>query len=328
MESSKKSTTSQKDLKGIKVALFFIAAVLIFYFGATFLKGINIFGKKNYYYAVFDDVGALHESTNVNLNGYQIGKVTNISLLSSNPIKICAEILVTEKLDIPKDSYFEVAQKDVLGGMIVNLKLGDSREFAQSGDTLACGLAGGMLDGIGDLVAQLKSVAASIDTIGMNVKTAFLPYDSANGGEMIKNTLANLQNSTKILSNILAQNDNKVNNIFSQLDKLSKTLGEATPKIDAIVANVDNITDSLAQSNIRTLINNAQNTVNNANVIISDIENGKGTVGQLMQNDSLYKNINKTIESINLLVNDLKANPAKYVNVTVFGKKEKKQILK
>ncbi|MDY6327151.1 MAG: MlaD family protein [Bacteroidales bacterium] len=317
------NTRTPKDYKSVKVAIFCIFAGLIFYFGATFLKGINILGHKRYFYAVFEDVGALHESTNVNLNGYQIGKVTDISMLSSNPVRICAEILVTEKFDIPKDSWFEVAQKDVLGGMVVNLRLGESREYAQKGDTLASSLSAGMLDGVGDLVAQLRSVVASVDTIGMNLKTAFLPYDSVNGGTMIKNTLENLQNTTGALAGIISKNDEKFTEIVTQLDRLSKTLGEATPRIESIVANIDNITDSVAQANIKTLVGSAQKTIDNANHIISGVDSGQGTVGQLMHNDALYKNIEKTIESLNILIEDIKANPSKYINVTVFGKKEK-----
>ena len=325
MDTKKPDQHTVKEMKSIKVALFVIAAALIFYLGSIFLKGINVFGKKTYYYAVFEDIGALHESTNVTLNGYEIGKVTDIELLSSNPVRICAEILVTEKLDIPEDSQFEVAQKDVLGGMVVNLHLGQSARMAQRGDTLGCYLAGGMLDGVGDLVAQLRSVVASVDTIGQNLKLAFRTEDSLNGGTMIKNTLENLEHTTANLSKLLADNGGKVNNVVAQLDVLSKTLGEAAPKIDAIVGNVDNITDSLAKANIRTLVNNAQSTIDDANRLIDNVNKGQGTVGQLMQNDSLFKSLNNTIESLDLLVKDIKANPSKYINVTVFGKKEKKK---
>lgn len=324
MGNNEQKPYSKKEVRSIKVALFFIAAALIFYFGSVFLKGINVFGKKNYYYAVFEDVGALHESTNIVLNGYTIGKVTDIKLLSSKPVRICAEMLITEKLDIPKDSKFEVAQKDVLGGMVVNLLLGESSEVAHRGDTLGCCLAGGMLDGVGDLVAQLQSVAASVDTIGQNLKLAFRSDDSLNGGERIRNTLVNLEHSTRDLSKLLADNGGKVNSVMSQLQTLTKTLSEASPKIEAIVANVDNITDSLAQSNIRSLVDNAQQTVNSANQILADVKNGQGTVGQLVENDSLYRSLNGTIESLNLLIQDIKANPSKYINVTIFGKKEKK----
>lgn len=324
MDNKQKKPYSAKEAKSIKVALFVIAAALIFYFGSVFLKGINVFGKKNYYYAVFENVGALHESTNVTLNGFEIGKVTGIKLLSSKPVRICAEILITEKLDIPKDSKFEVAQKDVLGGMVVNLHMGESPEIAHRGDTLGCYLAGGMLDGVGDLVAQLQSVVASVDTIGQNLKLAFHSEDSLNGGTMIKNTLENLEHTTRDLSKLMADNGGKVTNVVAQLETLTKTLSEASPKIDAIVANVDNISDSLAQSNIRTLVNNAQSTIDNANHILADVKSGHGTVGQLMNNDSLYNSINQTLESLDLLIKDLKANPSKYINVTVFGKKEKK----
>lgn len=324
MDKNKQKSYSDKEVKSIKVALFFIAAVLIFYLGSVFLKGINVFGKKNYYYAVFEDVGALHESTNVALNGYEIGKVTGIKLLSSNPVRICAEILVTEDLDIPEDSKLEVAQKDVLGGMIVNLHLGQSSKMAHRGDTLGCYLAGGMLDGVGDLVTQLQSVVASVDTIGQNLKLAFRTEDSLNGGTMIKNTLENLEHATADLSKLLADNGGKVNNFVSQLDKLSKTLADASPKINEIVDNVDNISDSIAQSNIRGFVNEAKGTIDNVNRIVSEVERGEGTLGQLVRNDSLYNSINKTIESLDLLVKDLKANPSKYINVTVFGKREKK----
>jgi len=328
MSKDKDKQYSVKEAKSIKVALFCIGAILIFYFGATFLKGINILGKKNYYYAVFEDIGALHESTNVTLNGYGIGKVTDISLLSTNPVRICAEILVTEDLDIPDDSQFEVAQKDVLGGMVVNLHLGSSSRFAQSGDTLGCYLAGGMLDGLGDLVAQLQSVVSSIDTIGLGLKEAFRPQDSLNGGKSLKNTLANLQEATGDLAALLDRNSPKINNLVAQLDKLSRTLGDASPKIDAIISNVDNISDSLAQSNIRSLVNNAQETVNNVNQVIAKVEQGQGTVGQLINNDSLYISLNNTLESLNLLVQDLKENPSKYINVTVFGRKESRKAKK
>lgn len=322
MDKDKSKQYTEKERKSIKVALFCIAAVLIFYFGVQFLKGINILGKKKYYYAVFEDIGALHESTTVTLNGYGIGKVTDIGLLSSNPVRICAEILVTEDLDIPEDSRFEVAQKDVLGGMVVNLHLGSSSRMAHGGDTLGCYLAGGMLDGLGDLVAQLRSVVASVDTIGLNLKSAFNPSDSLSGGSTLKQTLANLQEATGELALLLDKNGPKFNNVVAQLDVLTRTLGDASPKIDAILSNVDNISDSLAQSNIRTLVDNAQSAIDNANHVIADVRQGQGTVGQLLQSDSLYRSINRTVESLDLLVKDIKENPSRYINVTVFGKKD------
>ena len=101
-----KEQYSEKNIKSMKVAIFCITAILVFYFGASILKGMNVFSHKTYFYAVFDDIGGLHESTTVSVNGYPIGKVSKITMQSTNPVRICAEILVTEKIDIP----FHVAE--------------------------------------------------------------------------------------------------------------------------------------------------------------------------------------------------------------------------
>lgn len=320
-----KQEYSGKNIRNMKVAIFCITAMIVFYFGASLLKGINVFGKKTYYYAVFDNIGSLHESTTVSLNGFPIGKVSQISMLSSRPVRICAKILVTEDVGIPSDSRLEVVQTDVLGGTGVNILLGTSSKMARSGDTLACSVAGGMLDGLDDILVQLHSVMASVDTIGQTVKTAFLPTDDENGALMLKATLVNLEASTRHLNRILAANESSVNDIVNKLSTLSNTLSDASPQINAIIQNLDHISDSIAKANINTLMDDAGKAIANVNAITAKIESGEGTAGQLINNDTLYSNISKTLESLNELVKDLKAHPSKYINVTVFGKKDKKK---
>ncbi len=320
-----KTKYTDKSIKSIKVALFCITAILIVYFGCTFLKGLNVFGHKTYYYTVFENLGGLHESTTIALNGYPVGKVTKLTILNTNPTRICAEMLITEEVDLPIDSRFEVAEKDVMGGMIVNLIVGESKTIAHNKDTLACSIASGLMGGLDDLMDQLTSVIASVDTIGLSLKSAFLLDDPDNGGLMLKSTLVNLEASARHLNQILADNEAPVDNIVKQLEQLSITLGEATPQINSIVQNIDYIIDSLAQSNIRTLINDAQATVTNLNEVMAKVERGEGSVGLLMNSDSLYDNINHTVESLNVLLLDLKENPSRYINVTIFGKKDQKQ---
>lgn len=319
----KKQQYADNTARNIKVAIFAIIALAILYVGIKFLKGIKIFGHKQYYYGVFEDIGGLHESTNLLLNGFPIGKVTGITLLSSNPTRICAEFLVTEKLDIPSDSKFLVAQTDVLGGVAVNVVLGSSPQMAKRGDTLACGLqGGGLTDGLDDLKGQLKSVLASVDTIGLSLKASFHPNDEQNSALMLKSTLVNLEASTQHLNRLLANNEAKVSNAVGKLNELATTLNEATPKINTIIQNIDNISDSIAKSNVNTLINDAQQTITHLNAITTSIEKGDGTVGQLMNNDSLYRNINSTVEQLNTLLKDFQAHPSRYISI--FGRKKDK----
>ncbi|MCR4680255.1 MAG: MlaD family protein [Bacteroidales bacterium] len=318
-----KQQYSAKNVRSMKVAIFCIAALLIFYLGASFLKGMNVLSRKTYYYAVLEDIGALHESTTITLNGYPIGKVSGLKMLSTNPVRICAELMITEKIDIPKDSRFEIAQKDVLGGMVVNVIPGSSGTLARNGDTLAARLAPGLFDGIGDLKGQLASVIASVDTIGLALKSAFQPGDPENGATTLKNTLSNLEESTQHLNKLLASNEPKVGEIVTKLNRFTTTLDNVSPQLNTIIDNLDHISDSVAQSNIKALFTDAQQAVSNINKVTSNLENGKGSVGQLMQNDSLYQNINKAAESLDILIKDLKANPSRYINVSVFGKKNK-----
>lgn len=320
---NKQNTNTAKNVKSIKVGVFCIFALAIFYLGCNFLKGLHIFGHKTYYYAVCDNVGGLHESATVAIQGYPIGKVNKLELMGTNPTKICAEILITEKVDLPIDSRFEIAQSDLLGGMVVNVIVGQSQTLARNNDTLPCGIVSGLFDGIDELKQQLSSVIASVDTIGLSLKSSFLLDDPNNGAVMLKNTLVNLEASSRHLNQMLSSNEDKVLHVINKLDQLSTTLTEATPQFNQIVQNINNISDSIAQSQIRTLLNNAQATINNLNMVTAKLERGEGSAGLLMNNDSLYNNLNQTIENVNSLLQDLKANPSRYVNVTVFGKKKK-----
>lgn len=319
-----KQQYSAKNIKSMRVAVFCIAAMVVFYFGASFLKGLNILGHKTYYYAVMEDIGGLHESTTATINGYPIGKVTSLKMLSTNPVRICAEIMVTEKIEFPKDSRIEIAQKDVLGGMVVNILPGSSMVMAKSGDTLQSYLAGGLFDGIGDLRDQLASVVSSVDTIALALKSAFQPNDPENGAITLKNTLINLEASTQQLNRILAANGPKVGEMVTKLNNFSTTLDKASPQLNTIIDNLEHISDTVAQSNIKALFTDAQQAVANINSLTEKLEKGEGSVGQLMNNDSLYTNINKAAESLDKLLNDLKANPGRYINITVFGKKKEK----
>ncbi|MEG2070922.1 MAG: MlaD family protein, partial [Bacteroidales bacterium] len=210
---------SKKNVKKIKVAVFCIAAILIFYLGTNFLKGIDVFGRKSYYYAVFNNAGGLQESNPVSINGYKVGKVTHVKLISNNPIKICAEILITEELEVPIDSKFEVAPKDLLGGTVVNLILGTSPTYAASGDTLACYVVPPVTNGLDDMKSKLNNILASVDTIGTSLKEVI----KLDGAQDLQQILSNIEQSTTHLNTILAQNKFKVGEIVSNFETFSQT---------------------------------------------------------------------------------------------------------
>ena len=302
----------------LKVAVFCIGAIVIFYIGANFLKGLDVFSKKTYYYTIVDNLNGINSSTPLWVNGYKIGKVTAITLVSDNPVKIKVEILVTEKINVPSDSKLTIASAGLLGGNVLSLLMGNSTKYLHNGDTLPFEPAVGGLD---KLMNKADRVLASVDTIALSLKDVLV---TQNGSGNIKNMLANLESATAHLDDIVAKNKGKIGSLVDNIETFSRTLKDASPQLNHLVANFDNIADTLAKANIAGVVRNLDKTVTNLEMVLAKVNNGEGTVGQLMKNDTLYRNIDTTVGSLNNLLKDLKENPSRYVHISVFGKKEKK----
>lgn len=319
-KTSKSPQSSQYSKKRIKVAVMCISAVIIFYVGANFLKGINVFNEKAYYYCVMDDATGIQQSTPVMLSGYKVGMVDDVSLISSNPPKVCAKILLTEPIDIPTSSRFMIESKDLLGGHLLNLIMGNGTGKLQSGDTLLCSIKPGMLDGIDEIKGQISSVLTSIDTIGLSIKDVL---HTNGGGKSLQATLQNIESTTENLNEILGNNKVKVGKLVTNLEKFSQTLESASPQLTSILENFDQISDTIAKADIAAIIQNANRTITELEAVVKKVNQGEGTVGELFNDDALATKLEQTINSVNDLVTDLKAHPKRYVHFSLFGKKDK-----
>lgn len=318
----KKPLITEKNYKALRVAIFCVFAAVIFVLGASFLKGIDFFGKKTYYYAVFDDLGGLQPESAVTVNGYKVGKVTSLDLLSDRPVKIVAEILVNKDIFIPEDSYLEVASKDILGGLAVNIVLGESNVPAKNNDTLTAAIAPSMTAGLGNMLVKLDNILSSIDTVGVVFKDLF----TVDGGDKnLKNTLQNIEEITANLAGVLDDNRLNVKRLVDDISVFSHTLKDATPQLKHVIENFDALADTLAKADIAAVITNANASLEQIKEITEKINKGDGDVGQLLNNESIYKNLEASTANLNLLIKDIKENPKKYVTITIFGGKNKEK---
>ena len=311
---------SQNRNKRIKVALLCISAVLIFVIGANFLKGINIFHKKTYYYCVMDNATNIQQNTAVMLAGYKIGQVQSTKLVSTCPPRICATIMLSEKVDIPNDSRLVSMSPGLLSSQVLSLEMGLSNTFYHNGDTLPFAVQAGMLDGIEEMKGQISNVLASVDTIGMELKDVL---HKEGGGEDLKGILANVEDATAHLNNILGQNETKVSHLVTSLERFGKTLDEASPQLTSILDNFDKISDTIAKADIAAVITNANKTIKEVETLVAKVNSGEGTVGNLVSDDAIAKKVDDTVNSLNELLKDLKAHPKRYVHFSLFGKKDK-----
>ena len=317
-DKSPQDSTNQN--KRIKVAILCISAILIFVIGANFLKGINIFHKKTYYYCIMDNATNIQQNTAVMLAGYKIGQVQSTKLISTCPPRICATIMLSEKIDIPNDSRFESMSPGLLSSQVLSLEMGVSNTFYHNGDTLPFSVKAGMLDGIDEMKGQISNVLASVDTIGMELKDVL---HKEGGGEDLKGILANVEEATAHLNTILGQNEAKVGHLVSSLERFGKTLDEASPQLTSILDNFDKISDTIAKADIAAVITNANNTIKEVETLVAKVNSGEGTVGNLVSDDAIAKKVDDTVNSLNELLKDLKAHPKRYVHFSLFGKKDK-----
>ena len=319
-EKNTPSKQSERNTKPIKVALFCIFAILILYFGANFLKGFDAFSKKNYYYSVYDNSGGLYSGAIVYLQGYPIGKVAKVKLVGTDPVQIVVQYVLHEDIMIPKDSRFEVTSKGMMGGVMVQLSLGSSPQFAQHSDTLACGIVPQLTDGLESVRGQIVNILASVDTIAVSLKDVLAHQK---GSEKLAQTLNHIESMTASLDQIIASNKANFGRIVTEFSKFSATLTEISPDLKQVIANFNQILDTIARANVAEVIVNVNNTIVQLEEVVRKINTGDGDIAKLLNEDDLYKKLGNSIQSLDNLLIDIKANPKKYINVTVFGKKEK-----
>lgn len=320
-ENEKKSLDKIKSAKAIRVAIFCISALIVFYIGANFLKGSEIFGNKKYLYAIFDNAAGMPQGTAVFVNGYKIGKVTAVSLTKDTPARVCAEIVINEEMNIPVDSRFELGAKDILGGLVINLRMGVSPKMAEDQDTLSCALIPALTDGFDEIKDKLGSIMTSIDTVALALKEIM---HSETGSTSLQNIFTNLENSTSELNALLSQNRSKFGKIVTNLDEFSQTLKSESPKLKQIIDNFDKISSDIAKEDLAKVILNANQTIAELQQVIEKINKGEGDLGKLVNDEVLYKNLSESTDNLNKLLLDIKENPDRYIHVSVFGKKNKK----
>lgn len=297
---------------------FVVALVIAFtIWGFNFLKGKNIFSVSKQYYAVFSNIGGLQESSAVSANGYTIGQVSDIKFVHGQISKIVVEVSIDRQFDIPSNSIVEIFSTDFMGSKAVNMILGSSSTPAKENDTLT-----GKFDGdISVLVTKKllpikekgERLIESIDSVMLILRNTFNPE-----------TQENIRKGVASLEEIIVTQRNRVSVIMENLQDITNNLKNSNSQVSNTLDNLSSFSDSLAQSNIKTAIQNANNVIYETNLLMQKLNQNQGSMGKLINEDSIYNSLGQTIKDLDLLLIDLKANPKKYVHFSVFGKSDKK----
>ena len=319
-----------KVSKEVKVGIVTIIAIGFFIFGFNFLKGKNIFTSQRKFYAVYNDIDGLVEANPLLIKGFKVGVVGKIRLTQDTTSRIIITLFLNDEVPIPKNSIAKVISSDILGSKAVEIILGRGNDFAKSGDTLTSAQEDNLKQSVNKAIAPLQKKAegliSSIDSVMIVVQQVFSQNareNLAKSFENIKLAITSLETTSFRLDTMVISEKLKISSILTKVNVLATTLAANSDKLSNVINNFSNISDSLAKSNLASTINNADKVLSQTSSIMTKINRGEGTMGLLINNDSLYHRLDKSTEDLDKLLMDLRINPERYVHISVFGSSNK-----
>ncbi len=319
-----------KISREIRIGAFGIVTLALFIIGVNYIKGKDIFNKSRTFFAVYNATSGIQDAAPVSINGFNIGKVTHIGFLSKNSNKILLELTVYDPVFIPSNSVARIFSLDLLGTKNVEIIMGDSRNPAMDGDTLTSGIQMSLSDEVNAQVAPIKEKAenllSSLDTMVTVLQSVFNSETRSNINASflsIRNTLTNLESTTYNLDTLVYGQRKRLERIMFNIEEITANFRENEKNISTILSNFAAISDTLAKSNLAKTMTNVNNVLAQVDAITTKINKGEGSIGLLVNDQKLYDNLNKSAAQLNALIEDMKINPYRYVNFSVFppGKK-------
>lgn len=307
-----------KITRELKTAILVITSILLFIWGYNFLKGKDLFNSYKTFYVTYTNVEGLAPSALVTINGLTIGKVKTITISEDGTLVV--ELQINTDFPISKSSIATIYESSLIGGKQIAIHPNFiDKNSAESGDYLKGTIESSMIASLSDkatpVMKKVEKLMTNIDVLVSNVNSVL----DEKGKADLKRTLAELSATMQEFhkaglnaNGILNDNKGQLKGVVSNMNKVSE--------------NFVHISDSLNKANLGQTVRNLNSTLTKVDGLMKDLEAGKGTMGKLMKDDALYANLEKTSKELELLLQDVRLNPTRYVNVSVFGKKNKPYI--
>ena len=297
----------------IKTGVLVLTGIILFIIGFSYLKSNDVFIKDRVFYAVYEDVEGVSKGTPVTISGFNVGSVQDIKFFN-NSSRLLLKFRVENDFNFSNQSTAQIYETGLIGGKALAVIPKYGNEIAKSGDTLNSSIAPGLTELVNDklspLQEKIESMVVSADSVLISLNSVL----NTQAKDQIQSTITNfsstvtdLKNSAGTLDEMISMNKNKINNIITNVNKSSNELSDLSNSFSDLTVIIENLSES-------------SNSIEN---IVNEISSGNGSLGNLIYDDNLIKSLNAASSNINLLIEDLRLNPKRYVHFSLFGKKNK-----
>jgi len=287
-------------------------------FSYNYLKGINLFEKTRTFKIVYTKVDGLSPSNPVTLNGYKIGKVQKINFNPNNTKELIVDVIIENDVNFSKTSKAELYETGLIGGKAIAIIPDyDNNAIAKSGDYLIGVVKPGLTDLVNQIMPQiqlqLETVMKKAEIVLSNVNSLF--------DEKTKESLKSSIDEFGSLTNSLSETSANINDFIKDN---SPNLTTTIDNLNETSLTIKDISNSMSEVDLNLILTNLDSTISNLNKITNKLNQGEGTVGKLLYDDRLFKNLDDATKNLEELIEDIKLNPKRYVHFSIFGKKSDK----
>ncbi len=311
----------------IKIGFVVVATILLFIWGLNYLKGTDIFTRQIKFYAEYEQVSGLIESNPVTISGVKVGQVNKIFFHPDKSGRIIVESIVDRSVNIPDNSIARLYSSDLLGTREIEIVLGNSETHISDGDTLKTHIQASIQEEVSQQMLPFKKQAenliAQVDSVLAVIQYVFNEETRDNIGESLENiklTLQNFERTTHTLDTTFYVQAHRIANIIRNAESITYNLKKNNEAITNIINNFEAVSDSLATANIKQTINNAESAIAELNIMLKKINESEGSLGLLINDTTLYINLEKSSKQLEELLEDINKDPRKYFNISVFGR--------
>jgi phospholipid/cholesterol/gamma-HCH transport system substrate-binding protein len=303
-----------------KIGALTTIAIAILILGYSFLRGNDVFSGSNKFYAVYASVDGLTVSKPVLVNGFQIGHISKMALGADG--RTTVEFKIKTEYEVPVNTLAKLVSTDLLGSKAVVFLLGDSKQLAENKDTLRADIQGSLAESLQPIQTKAENLMNRLDSSLAAINKILNPNFQRNvdrSFNSIANSLQTLEGTTKKIDNLVASQTGHINGILTNAEGVSANLKTTTAGLNNVTANFQRFSGDLANGNIKQTLDNANKAVADLQATMANVNSSKGSMGLLLNDDKLYKNLQAASDNLNLLFLDLKQNPKRYVHFSVFG---------